>query len=158
MTKSENLYRSGNDAYEVAEQGDVVVMDNGGYTNISSMGEISALRAKIKGLAGTVTDAGVRDVASIRKIGYPIWSRSITPVTGKYRFESVAVNEPVRFTGIHVRPGDVVLADETGVVIVPKERAEEVLKKGQELERKETEIKMEILNRSNISLQTSSPK
>ena len=69
----------------------------------------------------------MRDVDHSRGIGYPIWSKSVSPITGKWRVETVAVNKPVMICGITVNPGDLVLADETGVCFVPRAREAEVL-------------------------------
>src|SRR6202044_3320659 len=74
---------------------------------------------------------GVRDVDHSRGIGYAIWSKSVSPITGKWRVETVAINKPVTICGIAVSPGDVVLADETGVCFIPRARAAEVLQRAQ---------------------------
>jgi regulator of RNase E activity RraA len=73
----------------------------------------------------------VRDVDHSREIGLPLWSRSVSPLTGKWRVETVAINKPVTICGIAVNPGDLVLADETGVCFIPRERAAELLQRAQ---------------------------
>src|SRR6202008_2417529 len=80
-----------------------------------------------QGEIGAVVDGGVRDIDHSRSVGYPIWSSSVTPITGKWRVETAGVNVPVVFAGINVRPGDIVLADECGVCFIPIEKANEVL-------------------------------
>ena len=79
---------------------------------------------------------GVRDVAHSRRIGYPVWSTEITPSTGKWRVETVEINGVVQIGGVRVSPGDIVLADDTGVCFIPRDRAEQVL----ELARKKSAI------------------
>jgi regulator of RNase E activity RraA len=91
------------------------------------MGGISASVGKRQGEAGAVVDGAVRDIGHSRSIGYPVWSSGVSPVTGKWRIQTVAVNKPVRIGGIEVRPGDLVAADECGVCFVPFARAAEVL-------------------------------
>jgi regulator of RNase E activity RraA len=113
------------EAHNLARPGDVLVIQ--GVAGISSMGGISASIGKRQGEAGAVVDGAVRDIDHSRKIGYPVWSSGVSPVTGKWRIETVAVNKPVLIAGIEVRPGDLVVADECGVCFVPCARAAEVL-------------------------------
>jgi 4-hydroxy-4-methyl-2-oxoglutarate aldolase len=112
-------------AHRIAKPGDVLVIQ--GVPNVSSLGGTSASVGKRQGQIGAVVDGGVRDVDHSRAIGYPIWSSSVTPITGKWRVETVGVNVPVKIAGIAVNPGDIVLADECGVCFVPVEHAKEVL-------------------------------
>jgi len=125
------------EAHNLAEAGDVLVIQ--GVTGISSMGGISASVGRRQGEAGAIVDGAVRDIDHSRKIGYPVWSSSVSPITGKWRIETVAVNKPVTIAGIEVQPGDLVVADECGVCFVPRARAEEVLGVAQRLARSEAE-------------------
>src|SRR5919109_3381978 len=113
------------EAHNLAEPGDVLVVQ--GVANISSMGGVSASIGKRQGEAGAIVDGAVRDIDHSRAIGYPIWSASVSPITGKWSIETMAVNDPVHIAGIEVRPGDLVVADECGVCFVPFPRAAEVL-------------------------------
>lgn len=113
------------EAHNLAEPGDVLVIQ--GVAGISSMGGISASVGRRQGEAGAVVDGAVRDIDHSRAIGYPVWSAGVSPVTGKWRIETVAVNKPVTIAGVAVRPGDLVVADECGVCFVPFARAAEVL-------------------------------
>jgi 4-hydroxy-4-methyl-2-oxoglutarate aldolase len=97
------------------------------------MGGVSASIGKRQGEAGAIVDGAVRDIDHSRAIGYPIWSASVSPITGKWRIETMAVNAPVDIAGIEVRPGDLVVADECGVCFVPYARAAEVLAIAQRL-------------------------
>ena len=112
-------------AHRITKPGDVLVIQ--GIPNVSSLGGTSATVGKRQGQIGAVVDGGVRDVDHSRAIGYPIWSSSVTPITGKWRVETAGVNVAVKIAGITVNPGDVVLADECGVCFVPKEKENEVL-------------------------------
>ncbi len=121
-----NVSRLGEiEAHNLAAAGDVLVIQ--GVEGISSMGAISASIGKRQGEAGAVVDGAVRDIAHSRGIGYPVWCRGASPITGKWRIETVAVNVPVAICGIPVKPGDLVVADEVGVCFVPHERAAQVL-------------------------------
>ena len=74
-----------------------------------------------------MVDGAVRDIAHSREIGYPVWAKGASPITGKWRIETVAINVPVAICGVPVKPGDLVVADEVGVCFVPHERAADVL-------------------------------
>jgi len=123
------------EGHNLAQPGDVLVVQ--GIANISSMGGISASVGKRQGEAGAIVDGAVRDIDHSRKIGYPVWSSSVSPLTGKWRIRTVAVNRPVSIAGVTVRPGDLVIADEVGVCFVPFERAAEVLAVAQRLAKRE---------------------
>ena len=113
------------EAHNLARAGDVVVID--GVAAISNMGGISAQTGKRQGEAGAVVFGGVRDLAHSRRVGYPVWATEVTPVTGKWRIETIEINGEIEIAGIRVAPGDIVLADDTGVCFIPRTRAAEVL-------------------------------
>jgi regulator of RNase E activity RraA len=113
------------EAHNLARPGDIVVID--GVAAISNMGGISAQTGKRQGEAGAIVFGGVRDVGHSRRIGYPVWATEVTPVTGKWRIETVEINGEIVVGGIRVAPGDIVLADDTGVCFIPRARAAEVL-------------------------------
>ncbi|MET0501730.1 MAG: RraA family protein [Candidatus Binatia bacterium] len=113
------------EAHNLARPGDVVVID--GVAGISNMGGISAQTAKRQGEQGGIVFGGVRDIAHSRRIGYPVWATEITPVTGKWRIETIEINGDIEVGGIRVAPGDIVLADDTGVCFIPRARSAEVL-------------------------------
>ena len=117
------------EAHNIAEPGDVLVVQ--GVDQVSNLGGMSATIGHRQGEIGAIVDGGARDVDHSRAIGLPVWSRSVSPITGKWRVETVAVNKPVTICGITVNPGDLVLADETGVCFIPRERAAEVLQRAQ---------------------------
>jgi 4-hydroxy-4-methyl-2-oxoglutarate aldolase len=113
------------EGHNQAQAGDVLVIQ--GVRGVSNMGGISASIAKRQGEIGAVVDGGIRDVAWQRSIGFPIWSREVTPVTGKWRAETIEINGSVAICGITVRAGDLVVADDTGVCFVPAALAQDVL-------------------------------
>jgi 4-hydroxy-4-methyl-2-oxoglutarate aldolase len=113
------------EAHNLAEPGDVLVLQ--GVDLISNMGGISATIGRRQGELGAIVDGAVRDIDHSRGIGYAIWSRSVSPITGKWRIETIAVNKTVSICGVTVEPGALVLADETGVCFIPRQRAAEVL-------------------------------
>jgi 3-hexulose-6-phosphate synthase / 6-phospho-3-hexuloisomerase len=110
---------------DAASAGDVLVIDNGGHC-VSTFGGLATLAAKLKGVAGLVADTGVRDREEMIEHQFPVFARHMTPLTGRSRLAIAAVNEPVSCGGVRVRPGDVIVADGSGVVCVPAEHAAEV--------------------------------
>jgi regulator of RNase E activity RraA len=113
------------EAHNLASPGDVVVID--GVAGISNMGGISAQTGKRQGESGAIVFGGVRDVGHSRRVGYPVWATEFTPVTGKWRIETVEINGEIVVGGVRVAPGDIVLADDSGVCFIPRDRAGEVL-------------------------------
>jgi regulator of RNase E activity RraA len=125
------------EAHNLAEPGDVLVIQ--GVDGISSMGSISAALGKRQGEVGAIVDGAVRDISHSRTIGYAIWSRSVSPITGKWRIETAGINIPVRIAGIAVNPGDLVLADEVGVCFIPFAKAADILAVAQKIAASEEE-------------------
>lgn len=119
------------EAHNLAEPGDILVLQ--GIDGISNMGSILASIARRQGEIGAIVDGSVRDVDHSRAIGYPVWCRSVSPITGKWRVRTVAINTSVVICSVTVHPGDVVAADEIGVCIIPRARAEEVLQRCQRI-------------------------
>ena len=106
------------EAHNLAEDGDVLVIS--GVPGVSNMGGISALTGQRQGERGAIVMGGIRDVAHSRSSGYPVWANEITPVTGKWRLETVEINGEIDMAGVRVNSGDLVVADDTGVVFVPR--------------------------------------
>lgn len=138
------------DFIDDVKPGQVVVIDNGGRTYCTVWGDIMTFTAKTRGIAGTVIDGVCRDVDGIRKLGYPIYTKGKYMVTGKERVQVDAVNIPVAISGVQVRPGDLIIGDESGVVCVPAEKAEEVLKIAKHIEETEQKIIAEVKNGSTL--------
>ena len=113
------------EAHNLATPGDVLVIQ--GVANISNMGGISAQTGKRQGERGAIVMGGVRDIAHSRAVGYPVWSTDITPATGKWRIETVEINGDVQLADVRVSPGDLVVADDTGVCFIPREHILAVL-------------------------------
>ncbi len=121
-----------------AKPGEVGIIVMEGTLDIAAMGNLMATAAKVRGMAGMVLDGAIRDVWDIRRMGLTVYARSISPRTAVGHYATVARNVAVECAGITVRPGDIIVADEDGVVVVPQERAEEVLKKAQEIDARES--------------------
>ncbi|WP_286251575.1 RraA family protein [Streptomyces graminofaciens] len=113
-------------AVETADDRSVIVVDNQGRTDVSCWGGILSLGAARRGVRGVVADGVCRDVAEARELAFPVFSRGAIPATARGRLQQRSTGEPVEVAGLTVEQGDVVVADETGIVVVPRGRAEEV--------------------------------
>jgi regulator of RNase E activity RraA len=121
---------------DYAEPGDVLVFDNGGKA-ISTWGGLASTAAQIREIEGVVIDGACRDADQIAELGFPVFTRHITPTTGKTRIKILELNGIIQCGGIRVRPGDIMVADGTGVVVIPQEKAREILKEAQAAEKAE---------------------
>jgi RraA family protein len=120
------------EALEVTAPGDVLVVDGHGATIRALIGEMIAIKAKARGLAGFVIDGAARDITELEALGMPVFSRGQTPA-GPFKTGPFALLDTVSVGGVVVRPGDAVVADRDGVVVVPRDRASEVLARAEEI-------------------------
>jgi regulator of RNase E activity RraA len=128
---------------EAAGPGDILVIDNGGQC-VSTFGGLATLAAKVKGISGLVVDGGVRDREEMIEHQFPVFARHVTPLTGRTRLAIAAINVPVACGGVRVRPGDVVLADGSGVVCIPAEHAGHVAEVAQRYSSDDTQAAAEL--------------
>jgi regulator of RNase E activity RraA len=110
---------------EAISPGDVVVVANNG-NQVSSGGGVFAYALKARGAAGFVVDGGVRDIEQISEYQLPTFAKHVVPLTGKARIKIEAINQPILVDGILINPGDIILGDDTGVVRIPQEVADEI--------------------------------
>ncbi len=139
------------DYIDDVKPGDVVVIDNAGRKYCTVWGDILTMYAKDRNIAGTLIDGVCRDIPNIRKLAYPVYSKGCYMVTGKDRVEVDAVQVPISIAGVQVRPGDVVVGDDTGVVVIPKERADEVYEVAVEIGKAEDGIEKMVLSGRSIA-------
>jgi len=111
---------------EAAGPGDVLVIDAGG-ARCSTFGGMASFAAGHKGIAGLVVDGGVRDLEEIVAFGFAVFARHLVPTTGRTRLAVEAIDVPVEIDGVRVAPGDLMVADGTGIVCLPAARAEEII-------------------------------
>lgn len=129
------------DLIDEAPKGSVIVISiAGGEPDVAVWGGLMTAGAVANGHAGAVLDGGVRDLVEIRRdYGFPVYARDVSPGTTLGRYKTVASQVPVSVGGIMVHPGDLIVGDVDGVVVVPKDMAAEVLKLSQEIDARELE-------------------
>jgi len=117
------------DGNYLAEPGDVFVADFGGDPNVSNYGAQAVDVAQGCGIVGGIFNGGVRDIPALRDRKFPAWLRGMTPITGKCRMQAVEINGPLNVAGVLIEAGDLIIADDSGVCVVPPDKVEYVLEK-----------------------------
>jgi len=125
---------------EAANPGDIIVIDNGGQLQFSCWGGLLALSAKLKGISGVVIDGACRDIDEARELSFPVYARGVVPMTARGRIMQESFNQEIQFGGVQCHPRDLVIADGSGVVIVPKEKEQEVIGVAEGIYQKEQEM------------------
>ncbi len=121
----------GTAAIVAAQPGDVIVVDNGGRPDSSCWGGLLSLAAKAKEISGIVIDGACRDIDESRDIGFPVYARAVIPMTARNRVMQESFNQEIQFAGVQVHPGDLIIADGSGVVVIPRDKEEEVVKEAE---------------------------
>jgi regulator of RNase E activity RraA len=127
-------------AIDEAEAGSVVVIVVEEGLDISGIGGLMSTGCQARGLAGAVVDGAARDVDEIISLGFPVFCRSITPSTSVGRYVSVGRNMPVMCAGVSVNPGDIIVAGTDGVVVVPRDKAAEILDIARKIDEREARL------------------
>jgi len=138
------------EAIDVAKKNEVIVINNDGVTDVAPWGELATLSCKRKGISGVVIDGAVRDVDDIRAMKFPLFAKAVVPNAGEPKGFG-EINAEIRCAGQYIRPGDWIIGDESGVVVVPQERAYEIARRALEVRKNEERIREEIRRGSTLS-------
>ena len=129
-------------AVSSAKEGDVIVIDRTGDTKHACVGEVVAYAAKSRKISGIIIDGPCTDIQAIREIGIPVFATGLSPITTKLYGESGEINTTVQCGGVTVNPGDLIIADDNGVLVLSQElNYESILEKAEASEQKEPETK-----------------
>jgi 4-hydroxy-4-methyl-2-oxoglutarate aldolase len=126
-------------AIALAQPGDVLVVDNDGFLEAGLWGEILTVAAMQKGIVGLVTNGAVRDTLQIRNLGFPVFCAGIS-IKGTTKAVPGKINNPITFEGVIVNPGDIVVGDNDGLVVIPPGEADQILAAARAKEKSEAEV------------------
>ncbi|MEZ4521545.1 MAG: RraA family protein [Thermomicrobiales bacterium] len=114
-------------AVDIAEPGDVLVIDRNGDEKHACWGELTSLAAKIRGLAGTIVDGPATDIPEIWEMEYLTFCRGVAPITSRSTGASGEINTSIHCGGVPVSPGDIILADDNGILVIPADQVAEII-------------------------------
>lgn len=126
-------------ALSIAQPGDVLVVTVDGFLEAGIWGEIATVAAQVRGVRGLVTDGAVRDTEMIAKMGFPIFSRGLS-IKGTTKRQKGELNKPIVVGGAVVNPGDIIVGDADGVVVVPAGEVDAAIAKAHEIQQKEAGV------------------
>jgi 4-hydroxy-4-methyl-2-oxoglutarate aldolase len=124
-------------AIAAASPADVIVVDNGGRIDVAAWGGLLSLAAKTKQVRGVIVDGACRDIDESRELAFPVYGRAAVQVTARGRIMQQSFNEEIQCAGVQVHPGDLVIADASGAVFIPRAREADVLAQAEALARRE---------------------
>jgi regulator of RNase E activity RraA len=127
-------------AIELSRPGDVIVVDNAGRTGMGGWGGLLSLAASLHGVGGVIVDGACRDVDEQRELGFPAFARSGVQRTARARVHEASSGDPVSIGGVTVEPGDIVMADGSGVVRISASRAADVVAKAEDIAAREGDM------------------
>jgi 4-hydroxy-4-methyl-2-oxoglutarate aldolase len=137
-------------AIAAATPADVIVVDNGGRLDVAAWGGLLSLAAKIKQVRGVIVDGACRDIDESRELAFPVYGRAAVQVTARGRIMQQSFNEEIQFAGVQVHPGDLVIADASGVVLIPRAREADVIAQAEALAGREAAMAEAIRNGRSI--------
>lgn len=128
----------GTAAVEAGGPGSIIVVEHAGRTDVAGWGGILSLGARTKGIEGVIIDGACRDIDEAREMALPIYGLNGVPRTARGRIMEYGWNDPVTLCGVGVAPGDYILADGSGIAVIPEQHAEPVIKRAEKIARKES--------------------
>ena len=131
-------------AIDELKEGEVMMVCSNGSERAALWGELLSTAARYRGARGTIIDGIARDINLIREMNYPVFAKGVNPISSKGRLIAIDYGCPVEMGGVMVYPGDIVVADIDGVVVVPGDKAEEVIEKALDVATRETKTRDEL--------------
>lgn len=133
------------EALDRAKPGNVILFDVEGHCRASTWGGLASFSAKRKGVEGVVVNGAVRDIDEIRNMKFPVFARAAVPITGKGRIATISMNIPITIDDVQIHPEDLIIGDDSGIVVVRSEEIDAVLKVAEEIMSKEEKVKEQII-------------
>jgi len=138
-------------AIDMAEPGDVILIDRNGDGKHACWGGMTSLAAKMRGLSGTIVDGCATDILEIEDLAYPVYARSVTALTTKALAEGGEINTQVQIGGVAVNPGDLIVADSDGILIMSPETAAELVEQAEARQKRGAWAQEKLLKGAKIS-------
>lgn len=138
-------------AYDLAEPGDVIVVDRCGDTKYACIGDTKALKAKLLGIEAVIVDGAITDCVDIVKLGFPVFARCASALVGRSLGDHGEIGGAVNCGGVVVRPGDLIVADDNGVVVLAPENAAILIDKAVAQQKRSRKIKEQILKDAGLT-------
>jgi regulator of RNase E activity RraA len=138
-------------AIDMAEPGDVILIDRNADATHACWGGMTSLAAKVRGIAGTIVDGCATDIVEIEELVYPVYARSITALTTKALAEGGEINTQIQIGGVVVNPGDLVVADSDGILIMSPETAAEMVAQAEARQKRGAWAQEELMKGTKIS-------
>ncbi len=135
----------GTTAVQAADPGDIIVCDHRGRTDVAGWGGILSTAAKTKGVAGVIIDGASRDIDEAKTLSLPLFARAAVPLTARGRVVEESANQPIEIGGVPLSPGDYIIADNSGVVVVPQSRVAEVVPEAESIAAREQAMASDII-------------
>ncbi len=135
----------GVEAIASANAGDIIAIDNHGDVTNNCWGEVLSCAAKVKGVSAVVVDGAARDLDACKEMDFPVYARAAVPITARGRITQESFNCLIRLGDVQVRPGDILVADVNGLVVICPERLDEVISEAEALMDKEERMKADLL-------------
>lgn len=130
-------FKSAGDYIDTVPTGAVILVDNEGRDDCTTWGDILTQVALQKGIAGTVIHGACRDVQLILELGYPVFSKAITMRSGKNRVYKAYEQVELQIGNVHVKPGDILFADDAGALVIPQQHVETIIKRAKNIRQTE---------------------
>ena len=132
-------------AIDIAEPGDVLVIDRNSDMKHACWGELTSLAAKLRGLAGTIVDGPATDVPEIEEMEYLVFCRGVSPITTRSAGTAGEINTTIQCGGVSVNPGDLILADDNGIMVIPPTNIQEIIRRCAPRYANEAEVRRRLL-------------
>lgn len=128
-------------AIDMAQPGDIIVIDRNGDNKHAPWGEMTSLGAKLRGVAATIVDGPATDIVEIEEMEYLVFCRGISPITTRSTGATGEINTTIQCGGVSVSPGDIILADDNGVLVIPPAEVADVVERCEPRVQREAEIR-----------------